>query len=511
MPSIAVSISTSAIRVNGCLNIGDGGAALYKKVASQPAHQGRFQSADGAWWELSDTIFRPEMFYQTGDMNDAPAIQRCIDFVSQVGDVDANGVARGGDITFAGRKYDIGSTTITLPVNVGVRSARGAELLYNGTGVALDVYGSSSLTYSGLIRELPNLTYSPGPVWDAGTDTTSRGLQLSACHHERISFGIVRNFRYGLTLRALANTGVRAGSGDAICNIITFGKILNCWRGIDAIYFPASPPSAMAGVNENTFIFGAIRIDGAFNHEAGSCYIYLPDAENNGNFFRGNLERGGNAKGIYCNSINNEFHCRFENGTVTSYIEFGPQSEDNKVFGRSATGVSTNGAFTTGVADNGYGNMFYWSKVVSSKGFTLNFESGKILFGNLAAAPAVPIQGYGTNRLQIGDANTAGTRHFGYVLQEAYSQTAGTTVAGSKNHINLNYTVATTITGAVNLDSTIDGLVTIFDVAGGNTLKHTPAPTAGAGKFVFKAAADKVTTALTAYLFRQYAGNLYEI
>lgn len=41
---------------------GDGGSAMYKRVVSEPTHQGKFQSADGSWWELVDRILRPEMF-----------------------------------------------------------------------------------------------------------------------------------------------------------------------------------------------------------------------------------------------------------------------------------------------------------------------------------------------------------------------------------------------------------------------------------------------------------------
>ncbi|CNJ00721.1 Uncharacterised protein [Yersinia frederiksenii] len=40
------------ISVNGYYSAGDGGAANYKQVASEPTHAGKIQSADGAWWEF---------------------------------------------------------------------------------------------------------------------------------------------------------------------------------------------------------------------------------------------------------------------------------------------------------------------------------------------------------------------------------------------------------------------------------------------------------------------------
>lgn len=52
----------NATRINGYHNAGDGGGALYKKVSSEPAHAGKVQSADGAWWEISETTIAPEMF-----------------------------------------------------------------------------------------------------------------------------------------------------------------------------------------------------------------------------------------------------------------------------------------------------------------------------------------------------------------------------------------------------------------------------------------------------------------
>lgn len=40
---------------------GDGGKALYKRVASEPPHQGKFQSKDGAWWEITEQVISPIM------------------------------------------------------------------------------------------------------------------------------------------------------------------------------------------------------------------------------------------------------------------------------------------------------------------------------------------------------------------------------------------------------------------------------------------------------------------
>src|SRR5690606_16326589 len=62
MASIKVPVGINALRVNGYSSAGDGGAALYKKVDDEPGHAGKFQSADGAWWELAEQIPNVCMF-----------------------------------------------------------------------------------------------------------------------------------------------------------------------------------------------------------------------------------------------------------------------------------------------------------------------------------------------------------------------------------------------------------------------------------------------------------------
>lgn len=52
MPSLLIPPWINAVRVNGYAAVGDGGSALFKKVIFEPPHDGKFQSDDGAWWEI---------------------------------------------------------------------------------------------------------------------------------------------------------------------------------------------------------------------------------------------------------------------------------------------------------------------------------------------------------------------------------------------------------------------------------------------------------------------------
>lgn len=62
-----ISGSVNHIRIAGYTSYGDGGGANYVRVASQPGHALKIQSADGAWWEWRDVILTPEMAGAVGD------------------------------------------------------------------------------------------------------------------------------------------------------------------------------------------------------------------------------------------------------------------------------------------------------------------------------------------------------------------------------------------------------------------------------------------------------------
>lgn len=56
-----VPLIMTALRTSGYAAAGDGGAALYARADSEPSHAGKFQSADGAWWEIAEAEIDPKM------------------------------------------------------------------------------------------------------------------------------------------------------------------------------------------------------------------------------------------------------------------------------------------------------------------------------------------------------------------------------------------------------------------------------------------------------------------
>lgn len=100
----------TAIRTLGYTSAGDGGGALYKRVASEPSHEGKIQSADGAWWEIAEAVLDVKMFGAAVDglTDDASAIQSAIDVAN----------ALGGGIVRVPRGTAAVSTTVNLKAKV---------------------------------------------------------------------------------------------------------------------------------------------------------------------------------------------------------------------------------------------------------------------------------------------------------------------------------------------------------------------------------------------------------
>lgn len=82
---VEIPVGITAIRTNGFSTPGDGAAALYKRVAVEPSHAGKFQSADGAWWELAEREPTPAMFGATGSGDEAVTLQKWCAFLSSGG------------------------------------------------------------------------------------------------------------------------------------------------------------------------------------------------------------------------------------------------------------------------------------------------------------------------------------------------------------------------------------------------------------------------------------------
>jgi len=71
-----IDAAVQSIQLTGYYAAGDGGAALYKRVDTEPTHAGKIQSADGAWWEIAETTLNPKMLgaFEDGSTDDTAAL-----------------------------------------------------------------------------------------------------------------------------------------------------------------------------------------------------------------------------------------------------------------------------------------------------------------------------------------------------------------------------------------------------------------------------------------------------
>lgn len=80
----SIPAGVDRLQTVGWAAAGDGGHAWYKRVASEPAHDLKIQSADGAWWEIDEPTIFLEMAGGGADIVDnSAAITRVIDYLPE--------------------------------------------------------------------------------------------------------------------------------------------------------------------------------------------------------------------------------------------------------------------------------------------------------------------------------------------------------------------------------------------------------------------------------------------
>ena len=87
--SASVHEDITGVYIKGYYTAGDGGNANYKRAVAEPAHAGKLQSVDGAWWELAESTVSPEMLGAAGDgvSNDTAFVQAALDCAAATGSI----------------------------------------------------------------------------------------------------------------------------------------------------------------------------------------------------------------------------------------------------------------------------------------------------------------------------------------------------------------------------------------------------------------------------------------
>ncbi|GJD58160.1 hypothetical protein [Methylobacterium dankookense] len=128
--------TVTAVNLDGYAAAGDGGAARYAAVATQPVHQGKFQSADGRWWAIITRPLRPEMF--GGFPGDGQDDLAAINAAMSVFQYQNTGGPSGGQIDLTGALY-------TVSGSIDTNGKHGLRILGGGMNVT-EVRGTGNFS-----------------------------------------------------------------------------------------------------------------------------------------------------------------------------------------------------------------------------------------------------------------------------------------------------------------------------------------------------------------------------
>jgi parallel beta-helix repeat protein len=254
-----IPAGANSVRTRGYASGADGGAALYKRAASAPAHPGKFQNTNGSWWELAEAVVRPQMF---GGIADGTTIadtfgQAAVDYLKAKGaggtlDLSGNwaiqyGLAfvginnltiqsRGGRIHYLQAPeawHHLLRISGSDQVNIdGLDIWSDAGLVRNDTGFAIQITTSSDIT----ISNCRFTNTASNPVWiDNSSDiviagnkvdgSKAGGIQLSNnCEYFSITDNSVQDVNDDAigVVRDTAEPGPKHGTivGNVIGNVL---------------------------------------------------------------------------------------------------------------------------------------------------------------------------------------------------------------------------------------------------------------------------------------------------
>lgn len=225
----------NSIRTAGYYAAGDLGGALYKKVLTQPSHNGKIQSADGAWWAIAETVLNPLQFGAKGDgtTDDAPACRSMFAANPNGGKVSIPRLPFLLDSVVGGHVFTFANNAVTI-------EGEGYNASYTGAG-----FGGSCFLLGSSIPDTADIFRFAGTAAVLGTvlrnfaifDATNvygSGFGRHAIHIDatgqdnyyqnqmEISRLFISNMKTGVSIKS--STSSTNSGGGAIC----FSKIADC-------------------------------------------------------------------------------------------------------------------------------------------------------------------------------------------------------------------------------------------------------------------------------------------
>lgn len=244
----APAVAPEFLRTAGYAAAGDGGGALYKKVAVEPTHAGKFSItlADAVtvvWYEISESIFTPAMFGVVDDatlaVDQSAALQAMFDAIPDGATVDfgalrvaySSGVTVTKGVRFIGRGYHLHGNNAMLTAS-GARteltyisaaaSAGARQITVNaGSGISpgdvLILQNTNSMSFYG--NSIDSRDYTDGEFIEvedvSGTTVTFKTL-LKTTYAGGVAFKV---FKVDL-VEFNASGGTITGDASFVLNLV---------------------------------------------------------------------------------------------------------------------------------------------------------------------------------------------------------------------------------------------------------------------------------------------------
>lgn len=200
-------VLTEEIATTGFSQPGDGGAGYYIRVASEPSHKGKFQTADGIWWSLTGTTVTPQQF---GAFVGIPGIDATFAFQAALDYLEFRG---GGICKPIFGIYEI-TDILRVPSNVVIDGRDGMTVVRNANTNAMVLNKSDGLV--GGYEASKNIRIVGG-IWNAnGTVFTASVTPIAFGHAQNV----------GVKGATILN-GAGAWHGVEL-NAVKNGKVIGC-------------------------------------------------------------------------------------------------------------------------------------------------------------------------------------------------------------------------------------------------------------------------------------------
>lgn len=321
VPSVVANLRTA-----GYSAVGDYGAAHYKRVASEPWHDGKVQSLDGAWFEMvADNYVKPEQFGAFGSDPSVAVASMPDDTSALQGMFNFAGFTGVGAFFRGGRRYKIMNTIYVritrqqadpLPASADIFFSDKSAIDINGNGTGQIIAGAAMddmLVFqynSGAVNGVTNVR-GPDASQIAGFILNGNGFAVNGLRADYTrGVRIHSNSIFGVTARAITWTGSGVASiadnnlKAPECISARAGQGGDLFIGHNQYFFPSTGGAAVRVENGgNIFVCG-----GTVNGEGIAAVYGVFITTTAGNTVRHvkvhNMEWSGCLSGVYAHGAN---------------------------------------------------------------------------------------------------------------------------------------------------------------------------------------------------------------